>query len=134
MVCGDDIRGKVAQVLALTSSPKTSARWTKPEYTCTYSLPMGRLVLSVQQSPSNAAAGKYFDALRPTLGKTEPLMGLGTRSYGTTGGDVVVVKDDKTLRVDATGLPTVFGTNKQKRTDFAYEIASDVLGCWTGNE
>ena len=39
-----------------------------------------------------------------------------------------------TLRVDATGLPAVFGTQKQKRTDLAYEIASDVLGCWTGDE
>jgi hypothetical protein len=28
----------------------------------------------------------------------------------------------------------VFGPQQQRRTDLAYEIASDVLGCWTGDE
>ena len=46
---------------------------------------------------------------------------------------MVVVKDNETLTVDATGLPAVFGSQQQKRTDLAYEIASDVLGCWTGD-
>jgi hypothetical protein len=27
----------------------------------------------------------------------------------------------------------VFGVDRQKRTDLANEIASDVLGCWTGD-
>ena len=49
-------------------------------------------------------------------------------------GTVVVIKDSQTLTVDATGLPAVFGAEDQKRTDLAYEVASDVLGCWTGDE
>jgi hypothetical protein len=28
----------------------------------------------------------------------------------------------------------VFGPQRQRRTDLAFEIASDVLGCWTGDD
>jgi hypothetical protein len=28
--------------------------------------------------------------------------------------------------------PAVLGAQQSKRFDFAYEIASDILGCWTG--
>ena len=48
-------------------------------------------------------------------------------------GIVVVIKDDMTLTVDTTGLPTVSGPDGQRRADLAFEIASDVLGCWTGD-
>jgi hypothetical protein len=30
-------------------------------------------------------------------------------------------------------LPQEFGANGQRRTDLAYEVASDVMGCWTGD-
>ena len=39
-----------------------------------------------------------------------------------------------TLTVDTTRCPPSSGASSQKRTDLAYEIASDVLGCWTGND
>lgn len=131
MVCSADIKDKVKQVLSLSSSPVTHSTFVDHRFTCTYDLPMGPLKLSVQDSPSKAAAGTYFTGLRPTLGTTDTLIGLGERAYGTPSGTVVVLKDSQTLSVDATGLPTVFGAQQQKRTDLAYEIASDVLGCWT---
>ncbi len=134
MICGPDIRGKVAQALALTSPVSVRSAYANHRYTCTYQLPMGPLVLSVQESPNRTTAGAYFVALRRQLSPTEPLIGLGERAYGTATGHAVVVKDSLTLHVDATGLPTVFGAQRQKRTDLAYEIASDVLGCWTGND
>jgi hypothetical protein len=134
MVCGDDIRGKVAQVLKLSAPPKTETSWADQLYTCTYRLPMGPMVLSVKQSAGKAAAAGYFTNLRPTLGSTETLQGLGERSYGTGDGVVVVIKDAQTLTVDTTGLPKVFGPDGQRRADLAFEIASDVLGCWTGDE
>jgi hypothetical protein len=133
MVCGDDIRAQVGQVLKLSRPPKTDSSWADQLYTCTYRLPMGPMVLSVKQSAGTAAAAGYFSNLRPTLGNTESLQGLGERSYGTGDGVVVVIKDDLTLKVDTTGLPKVFGANQQRRSDLAYEIASDVLGCWTGD-
>jgi hypothetical protein len=133
MVCGDDIRSKVRQILKLPAAPKTEDSWADQLYTCTYRLPMGPMVLSVKQSAGKAAAAGYFSNLRPTLGSTETLQGLGERSYGTGTGVVVVIKDDQTLTVDTTGLPSVFGPDRQRRADLAYEVASDVLGCWTGD-
>jgi hypothetical protein len=95
---------------------------------------MGKMVLSVQQSASKAAADRYFRALRTQLGKTRTLAGLGEQAYAAKDGYVVVRKDNLTLRVDTTALPAVFGPQQQRRSDLAYEIASDVLGCWTGDE
>jgi hypothetical protein len=133
MICGDDIQGKVRQVLKLSNDAPTRTSFVDHIYTCTYTLPEGPLVLSVHDSASKAAAGAYYTALRPTLGPTNGLPGLGEHAYGTSRGTVVVLKDSQTLVVDATALPSVFGSDQQKRTDLAYEIASDVLGCWTGD-
>ena len=133
MICGDDIRAQVSQVLKLSMPPKTESNWADQLYTCTYRLPIGPMVLSVKQSAGTTEAAGYFSTLRPTLGSTETLQGLGERSYGTGDGVVVVIKDNLTLTVDTTGLPKVFGADQQRRSDLAYEIASDVLGCWTGD-
>jgi hypothetical protein len=133
MVCGDDIRAKVRQVLALPASPAATDRFAAGRYTCTYRVPPGPLVLSVQQSSSGPAALAYFHAQQAAL-RGSPLAGLGEAAFGTGTGTVEVVKDNETLIVDATGMPVVFGSQQQKRTDLAYEIASDVLGCWTGDE
>ncbi|SDY33323.1 hypothetical protein SAMN05661080_03122 [Modestobacter sp. DSM 44400] len=134
MICGDDVRGDVARALSLPEPPATDSTWVDQLYTCTYQLPMGPMVLSVKESPTTAAAGEYFESRQPELGETAPAPGLGERAYATTTGTVVVIKDAMTLTVDATDLPAEFGDNGQRRSDFAYEIASVVLGCWTGHE
>lgn len=134
MVCSDDIQNQVKLVLRLSKPAPARASWQDQRYTCSYSLPMGQMVLSVKQSATKPLAHGYFDALRLRLGNTEPLAGLGESAYATTTGIAVVLKDDMTLQVDTTGLPAVFGPQHQRRTDLAYELASDVLGCWTGNE
>jgi hypothetical protein len=134
MVCSADMQGQVKLVLKLAKPAPVTTRWQDQRYGCTYALPMGPLVMSVQQSEDKAAARGYFEALRRRLGRTEPLAGLGESAYATTTGIAVVLKDNLTLQVDATGLPPVFGPQQQRRTDLAYELASDVLGCWTGDE
>ncbi|MEP6697318.1 MAG: hypothetical protein ABJA34_10630 [Pseudonocardiales bacterium] len=134
MVCGDDIRAKVNLALGLKTPAPVQSSYQDHLYTCTYRLPVGPLVLSVQQSTSKITAAAYFNAVRRELTPTTPLKGLGERASATVTGTVIVIKDNLTLRVDATALPTVFGTQKQKRTDLAYEMASAVLGCWTGDE
>ena len=133
MVCGDDISSKVVQVLKLDRPPMTHSAWADPLYTCTYHLPMGEMVLSVQVAADGASAGDLFDADRTRRAPTQDLLGLGERAFGTTTGVAVVVKDNQVLTVDTTALPEVFGDNGQRRTDLANEIASDVLGCWTGD-
>lgn len=132
-VCSDDIRDQVTKVLRLPTAPVTNTVWADHVYTCTYHLPLGPLVLSVKDSPTPTAAHAYYTTLRGQLAPTTPLLGLGETAYSTTTGIAVVLKDSDTLKVDATALPIQFGSQQQKRTDLAYEIASDVLGCWTGN-
>ena len=80
--------------------------------------------------PSTTAAGARFDTRRPRR-PDPPAAGLGnTPSRRRTGR--FVLKDNMTLTVDATRLPAVLGYNGQQRNDLANEIASVVLGCWTG--
>jgi hypothetical protein len=133
MICSDDIRGQVRTVLGLTAPAPVRSSWQNRLYTCTYTLPMGTMVLSVQESASKPAAAAHFRSLRSRLGSTQPLLGLGEQAYATKTGIAVVLKDNMTLRVDTTDLPVVFGSQQQRRTDLAYEIASAVLGCWTGH-
>ena len=133
MVCSDDIREQVRTVLKLSAPAPVRSSWQDQLYTCTYTLPMGTMVLSVQQSAGKPAAREHFLGLRTRLGSTEPLLGLGEQAYATKTGIAVVLKDNMTLRVDTTRLPAVFGAQQQRRTDLAYEIASAVLGCWTGD-
>lgn len=133
MICGSETRTDIAEILGLKSPPRTTSTWVDHRYTCTYDLPMGTFVVSVKRSADPAAARVYFTHLRTTLGATRTLAGLGTGSYGTAGGKVVLIKDNDTLTVDATRLPAVFGSQGSKRFDFAYQLASDILGCWTGD-
>ena len=132
MICSADIRSAITTVLKLPAAPVATSNWANHVYTCTYQLPMGELVLSVTESATEASANAYLEDLRQQLG-AQPLIGLTPLAYGTGDGVVVLVKDSDTLRVDASRLPVQFGDQGQKRTDFAYEVASDILGCWTGD-
>jgi hypothetical protein len=134
MVCSEEIRDKVRTVLKLPSPAPVRSSWKDQLFTCTYTLPMGTMVLSVKQSSARAGAHDYFGALRSRLAPTTPLIGLGEQAFATKSGIAVVLKDNMTLQVDTTRLPAVFGPQEQHRTDLAAEIASDVLGCWTGDE
>ncbi len=134
MVCGPEIRGDVTKILAPAHPPTTTTTWTDHLYTCTYHLPGGKLVLSVKESPNTASANAYFDSVRKELGTTTQLtaaQGLGNPGYESAGGTVVILKDGKTLRVDATGMPTASGPHKLSRAELAYEVASDIVGCWS---
>ncbi len=131
MICGSETRTAITQVLGLTSPPNSAATWRNHTFTCRYRLPMGNFVISVTQSTDSAAAKQYFSSLRTTLGATTTLAGLGQGAYGTTAGKVVLIKDHDTLTVDASTLPPILGKQQSKRADFAYEIASTILGCWT---
>jgi hypothetical protein len=132
-VCSTEIRNDIAQVLALKSVPAPKATWANHVYTCTYQLPMGRFVLSVTESSDDTAAQAFASKLRTKLTGARPVAGLTTIAFATPDGRLALVKDNDTLQVDATQLPAQFGSQHEKRTDFAYEVASDVLGCWTGD-
>lgn len=132
-VCSTEIRSDIAKVLALKSVPAPSATWAHHLYTCTYQLPMGTFTLSVTESADAAAAQAFAATLRTQLAGSRNVAGLTTTAFAAPDGSLALVKDNDTLQVDATQLPAQFGSQHEKRTDFAYEIASDILGCWTGD-
>ncbi len=133
MICSLDVRKNIATALVLKSTPAPTSTWSRNRFTCTYRLPMGPLVLSVQQSPDAAQAKSFADRLRRRLRTAHSVAGLTDLAFATPTGVVALVKDNDTLQVDASRLPAQFGSQQQKRDDFAYEIASVVLGCWTGD-
>ena len=135
MVCGPEIKTAVETILAASPAPTTTATWTDHLYTCTYHLASGTLALSVKESPDAPSANTYLTTLQHQLGTTTPLTGsegLGNPGFQNAAGNVVVLKDDKTLHVDATGLAAASGPSKLSRADVAYEVTTDILGCWTG--
>jgi hypothetical protein len=134
MVCGDEIRGDIRTALALPAAPVGRSTWADSLFTCTYPLSWGPLVLSVKESPTDAAARAWFTAGRAGLAGAQDAPGLGEGAYAGPAGTVVVIKDNDVLTVDTTGLPVEFGPRHQRRTDLAYEVASVVLGCWTGTD
>ncbi len=137
MICEPETAKNVATLMGLRTPAPTKTSWADHLYTCTYRLAAGPLVLSVKQSPDPAAARKYFSSLRGRLGHTRPvtgLAGLGLPAYENTTGAVVFLKDNMTLKVDATALPSLVGPHKTTRADLAYTVATDVLACWSGDE
>lgn len=133
MVCGPEIQGSLQTLLALPGRPTGTSTWVDGLFTCTYALPQGQLVLSVQQSADPAAAKAHFAALRshtPTSTALTGLSSLGLPAFQSASGIVSFVKDNLTLEVDATGLTATVGPQRTPRGDFAYTLATDVLACW----
>jgi hypothetical protein len=134
MVCSDEIHTAVAQTFEQPAVADGNSTWSDQLFTCTYALEGGPLVLSVKDTTTGPTGRAYFDALRASDGMPPLLTGLkafGLPSYETSTGRVVFLKDGKTLVVDAQGLPVVAGPKGQTRTDVAYAIAADVIGCWS---
>jgi hypothetical protein len=134
MVCSHEIHTAIARIFEQPGLAMGTPSWRPPSYTCSYALPGGHLVLSVQDSPPGPAGRHYFDRLRAADGRPDLLTGLaafGLPSYETSSGRVVFLKDGKTLVVDAAALPKVAGPEGQSRADVAYAVAADVIGCWS---
>lgn len=134
MVCGQEIRAKIAQILALPAEPAPSSTWAGGRYTCTYRLSSGALVLAVQETPDPAAARAAAHsavAALPSAAPIEGLANLGLPGYQSPAGTVAFAKDSFALTVDATGLTEPIGPHGVSRNSLAYQIATDVLACWS---
>jgi hypothetical protein len=132
LVCGPEIRRNIGHLLALKPAPHGRATWRDHVYTCSYPLAAGPLVLAVTESAGVPAAHRAFGDMRRALQPTQPLKGLaglGLPAFETRTGTVVFLKDNMVLRVDATRL-MLSGGASTSRSDVAYEVATDVMGCW----
>ncbi|TFC12513.1 hypothetical protein E3O19_12880 [Cryobacterium algoritolerans] len=89
----------------------------------------------MEESTDAASARSYFDTMQGKLAPVQPVEGLanlGFPAYETADGVVVFLKDNMTLQVDARMLTDKIGPQGVTRTAFSYEIATAILGCWTG--
>jgi hypothetical protein len=133
MVCGEEVRQDISHSLAEASLSRGTSTWADRLFTCTYLLPHGRLVLSVQDSPNDRSGYRDFVETRKSAEGAESLGGLlslGLPSYETPDGTVVFLKDGKTLTVDASDLRRP-GAEPRSPVDVAYAVAAVVIACWS---
>ena len=134
MVCAGSVVTAITKILGLGAKPTPTATWDQPEYSCTYDVGNGPLVLSVHDATDMADGEAHFTALRDSLPNAEDipgLLGLGLPSFSTGEGIVAFLRDGKTLVVDATALPSGLGPDGTRTQDqVAYAVASAVLTCW----
>jgi hypothetical protein len=132
MICQPEVRDEIATALGLPTSVTGVPAWANETYSCTYRLPGGTLTLSVHQSADDTSATRYYEAQQQRLGVAQQLLGLGRDAFTTPAGSVLVVKDNLTLNVDTTALPTTLAATSAARADRAGQIAAAVMNCWTG--
>lgn len=135
MICTADTAGAVKRNLVVPATPARQAHWSDQTYTCDYALPGGTLKLSVKDLDSTPAGRAWFDTLRKQLPGASDIAGManfGLPAYETTRGDVVFLKDGKTLWVDASALPAAVLPPGATRTGVAYAVAAAVIACWKG--
>jgi hypothetical protein len=132
MPCGDETASQIAHALSLTSVPAPQGTWADHVYRCSYTLPVGPLVLSVTVTPSDTAARHDLEAMRTQFAATDPEPELGQQAYSNAAGTLLAVKDNMVLHIDATGVPDDLGTTHEGRSDFARGIAAGIFNCWAG--
>ena len=128
-VCEPMVRDSVpASVgLPLTGEPVSAVRGDT--FSCQYAFEGGALDLSVRDLHTISQARKYFRAVRGREAVDDALTGLAEGGFTKADGSVVAMKDAMILTVDVTGLPPT----QVDRTGIAIQLASTVLGCWTGD-
>lgn len=134
MICGHETADAIQKSLALKDAPNGyGGVWISPDYYCNYRLPSGVLKLTVQDLSATSTQRTTFDSLRSRLSHPTAITGLanfGLKAFQTKRGDVVFLKDNKTLWVNASGIATSGLPAGMSRSDIAYAVASSVIACW----
>jgi hypothetical protein len=131
-VCAPDAQREIALSLSMQPTAPITPTWTNHLYSCRYSYAVGGFTLSVKELSDQAATDAYYGSLRTNPADQVALRGLGQAAFAGPDGIIVVRKDYKVLRVDATGLPAQFGQPPMTRAEAARRIASDIMACWNG--
>ena len=135
MICEAEIQDAVKRTFAMSSKPSAANHWMRSTrvFTCHWSVPKGTLVMSVQDALNEKTGRAYFHRLKSRLDGTKitGMESFGFPAFRTAGGDVVFLKDGKTLQVDATRLPAASLPKGYSRGEAAFSVASAVIACWT---
>jgi hypothetical protein len=132
MICDDEVKDDLAGLVGVEPIAPVKPTWTDHVYACTYKYKTGDLTLAVKELADKEATDEYFDSLAKDLGKSETINGLGEGAFTTTNKSAVVRKDYKVLLVDISKLPPQFGNPPDSRENIALNVASEIMGCWTG--
>lgn len=138
MICSEEeVQNAITLTLGLNGRPQKNSEWVKPVYNCTYRLQEGPLRLSVTELGSDGAALQEFSQVKGQYAHDkvpiQTLDAFGIPAFLASDDVVVTVKDNKLLRVDATGLPKTLGPLHRTRRDLSYIVASSILRCWNGD-
>lgn len=133
MICKAETSDAVQRNFALKEPPVGLDGFSDQLYRCTYQLPGGDLRLSVKDLSTAAPGQAYFNQLKGELGPVQPIRGLesfGFPAFQTPRGDVVFIKDHKTLWVDASRVADSDLRPGATRAEAAYGVAAAVIACW----
>jgi hypothetical protein len=127
-VCEPMVRDSVPATVGLPPAGAPTSAVRGDTFSCLYAFDGGALDLSVRDLHTISRARRYFRDLRGREGVGDALSGLAEGGFTKTDGSVVAMKDAMILTVDVTALPPT-GSD---RAGIAIDLASTVLGCWTG--
>jgi hypothetical protein len=134
MICSTEAQQEiVADATGARTTEPVVPTWADQVYSCRYVYGADVVVLSVKELADKTQTDGYFNSLSQQLGRSRSLNGLGQGGFATPDGSVVVRKDFKVLLVDVSRLPEQFGTPLTARGNIAVNIASVIMGCWTGD-
>lgn len=134
MICSSEIVDAVSRTFALDGPAATSSRWQRPDFRCDYRLPKGSLRLTVSDIAGEPEGRRRFDDLRRQLNGATTIRGVqgfGLPGFETPRGDVVFLKDHKTLWVDAHAVAAADLPSGFTRAEAAYGVAAAVVACWS---
>lgn len=132
MVCEAEVQEELVATLRVSPSKPPTATWRDHLYACSYSYPTGTMVLSVKELADDQAALAYYAARKQGFATTTTQRIEGQDAFTAPNGSVFVRKDAKVLQVDVSRLPARFGQPPFPRAIAAFNVASTVMGCWTG--
>jgi hypothetical protein len=134
MICSPETAGAVQRTFAVEQRPVGLEAFADELYRCTYQLAGGDLRLSVKDLSAVGPGQAYFNQLKADLKPVQSIVGManfGFPAFQTPRGDVVIIKDHKTLWVDASRVADSDLRKGATRTEAAYAVAAAVVACWT---
>lgn len=126
-VCSSMTQKNVANQLAsgtIKGTPKATKSGNVTA--CDYTIGDGRLVMSVHEEATNAAAEGLFAKMRQEGGAITQVRLLGTDAFTQADGSTVTLKDAKVLVVDTSRLPV-----GNDRKQISQSLSFQILACWT---
>lgn len=133
MICDAEVQEDLAAKLRVQPSKPPTSTWRDHLFTCTYTYSTGTMVLSVMELADDPAAIAYYAAMRKSLTTTTSHRIDDQDAFSGPNGSVFVRKDAKVLHVDVSRLPARFGQPPFPRAIAALNVATTIMGCWTGD-